>query len=433
MARICVVGLGKLGGPLAAVLSSKGHRVVGVDKNVDFVESINHRSAPIQEHGFQDLLEQHPFTATTSYEKALRNSDATFVIVPTPSGPDARFSNDYVLDALEQIGKNLNDRYHLVVICSTVMPGSMEGPIRETLEKASNRVLGKNLGLCYSPEFIALGSVIEDMLNPDMVLIGESDRKAGDRLEKILSTVNSAPIQRMNLVNAELAKISINTYITMKISFANQMAEVCEALPGADAHEVADALGLDTRIGRKYLTPGTAFGGPCFPRDTKAFAALCRGLNTTPWLASATDAINLRQTERLFLIGEAILNRRTVKSPPVVGILGLSFKPETPVTEESPGVLLSQRFTDAGFCVRVWDPIVKSGAVKIDASHAHSPSDLIENADLIYVMTPSRSFKSLFPYGFHDHRELIVVDCWNIIEPGPWDETNIVRIGRGSA
>ena len=180
------------------------------------------------------------------------------------------------------IGEALRTKsgYHLVVVTSTVMPGSTGGELQKALEHASGRKVGPELGLCYNPEFIALGSVVRDMLHPDLILIGESDAKAGQMLAELYmrSTNNSPPIYRMNFVNAELSKISINTYVTTKISYANMLAELCDHLDGADAEVVAKTIGDDSRIGRKYLTGAIGYGGPCFPRDNRAFAAL--GINS---------------------------------------------------------------------------------------------------------------------------------------------------------
>jgi UDPglucose 6-dehydrogenase len=180
-----------------------------------------------------------------------------------------------------KIGKALarKNSYHLVVLSSTVMPGATE-KIRQMLEQTSGKRCGEEFGFCYNPEFIALGSVIRDMLNPDMLLIGESDERAGQILAGIYGNVcKSKPVvARMNFVNAELTKLSVNTYVTTKISYANMLAEICEKLPGADADVVTSALGLDSRIGRKYLKGALGYGGPCFPRDNVAFAALARSL-----------------------------------------------------------------------------------------------------------------------------------------------------------
>ena len=181
----------------------------------------------------------------------------TFVIVPTPSDASGRFSNAAVLGAMKSIGPRsvAKTRYHVVVITSTVMPGSTGGEIQQALEQHAGRRVGPQLGLCYNPEFIALGSVVRDMLRPDMILIGESDTKAGDILERIYakSCDNTPAIRRMNFVNAELTKISVNTFVTTKISYANMLADICDRLPGADVDVVTQAVGTDSRIGVKYL------------------------------------------------------------------------------------------------------------------------------------------------------------------------------------
>ncbi len=275
--RVSVIGLGKLGSPLAAVLASKGHEVIGVDLNPEFVRLLNEGRAPVQEPRLQELIDasQGRLRATVDVEEATLQSEISFVIVPTPSDAKGAFTNKYVIEAVTAIGKALRkmDSYHVVNITSTVMPGSMGGEIRRALESASGRIVGKDLGLCYNPEFIALGSVIRDMLLPDAILIGESDTRAGDLLESIYRTSceNNPPVQRMNFVNAELTKISVNTFVTTKISYANMLADICDRLPGADVDVVTNAVGMDSRIGRKYLKGALGYGGPCFPRDNVAF------------------------------------------------------------------------------------------------------------------------------------------------------------------
>src|SRR5260370_18836184 len=176
------------------------------------------------------------------------------------------------------------------------MAGWGEGPIREDLEACSGKRVGSDLGLCYNPEFIALGNVVEGLLNPDFVLIGESDQRAGDMLVDMYRRVvgDSVPISRMNPVNAELAKISVNTYVTMKISFANMLSEICDNLEGADADIVTRAIGQDTRIGGKYLKGGTGYGGPCFPPDTLPFAVAAQPANTPSVFATATHTCTPR-------------------------------------------------------------------------------------------------------------------------------------------
>jgi UDPglucose 6-dehydrogenase len=299
--RLSIIGLGKLGSPMAAVMAVKGFEVIGLDLNERLVSAINEGAAPVQEPRLQEFIDQGRarLRATASYDEAILNSDITFIIVPTPSDKDRMFTNKYVVASVQEIGRSLRKKTgrHIVVVTSTVMPGSTGGEIREALERASGRKVGPELGLAYNPEFIALGTVVRDMLRPDFILIGESDPATGEALEAIYkrSCDNQPIIRRMNFVNAELTKISVNTYVTTKISYANMLAEMCDKLPGADVDVVSTAVGSDTRVGSKYIKGAIGYGGPCFPRDNKAFAALGRHLGVRCDLAEATDAINDHQ------------------------------------------------------------------------------------------------------------------------------------------
>ena len=221
-------------------------------------------------------------TAVTDIEAAVAQTDITFIVVSTPSDPAGGFSLRYVDPVCQAIGRALAKKtdYHLVCLTSTVMPGTTGGPVREMLEKASGKRVGADFGLCYSPEFIALGSVIRDFLNPDMLLIGESDDRAGETLQALYAQVceNKPTVARMSFVNAEITKLAVNTYVTTKISYANMLARICERLSGANVDVITSALGLDTRIGPKYLKGAVSYGGPCFPRDNLALAQLARQL-----------------------------------------------------------------------------------------------------------------------------------------------------------
>ena len=432
--RVAVIGLGKLGAPLAAVHASKGHQVLGVDVNAKAVELLNEGLAPVDEPGLQELVSasRARLAATTDVAEAAA-ADVSILLVPTPSDDRGAFSNEYLLASVEELGRGLAPRtdYHVVVVGSTVMPGSCDGEIRDALEEASGRRVGDTLGLCYSPEFIALGNVIRDMLEPDMVLIGESDGRAGDVLEHLHAGVceNDPPFRRMSLVNAELTKIAVNTYVTMKISYANTLADICERLPRADVETVTDALGLDSRIGRKYLRGAIAYGGPCFPRDNKAFAVLARDLGVEPRLAEATDSVNVAQTDRL-----ARVVRSRLGPGDSVGILGLAYKPYTGVIEESPGVGLARMLGTAGCEVRVYDPVALDAALEALGDLAEgsaSVADLLAHSDVIVIATPWREFADLPIEAFERDRRPVVIDCWRVLpEDGYGDGIEIVRLGR---
>jgi UDPglucose 6-dehydrogenase len=418
--QVSVVGLGKLGSPLAAVLASKGHQVVGFDVNPDFVRALSAGKAPVEEPGLQSLIDASSgrLTATADCEQAVLASELSFVVVPTPSDSKGGFSNKYVLSAVTAIGRALRKKpgYHVVTITSTVMPGSTGGEIRRALEESSGRTVGKDVGLCYNPEFIALGSVVRDMLYPDMLLVGESDARAGDVLEAIYKTAceKNPPLMRMNWVNAELTKISINTYVTTKISYANMLADMCERLEGADVDVVTAALGMDTRIGKKYLTGALGYGGPCFPRDNVAFAVLARSIGARADIAEATDRLNRHQIDRLAQISLRLLDSRSR-----VGVMGLSYKPETGVIEESQGVALAARLSQARKEVYVHDPMALPGAMAVLQDKVvplNSAEECVKAVDVLVITTPWPQFK-VVPHAAFERKgaRLQVLDCWRIL------------------
>jgi UDPglucose 6-dehydrogenase len=433
--QIAVIGLGKLGAPLAAVLASKGNDVLGIDVNPEAVRLVNEGLAPVEEPGLQALVTQsHDRLSATTELGAAAGADVSILLVPTPSDARGAFSNEHVLAAVDEVGRGLRggNGYHVVVVASTVMPGSCDAEIRPGLESASGRRVGETLGLCYSPEFIALGNAIRDMLEPDMVLIGESDARAGDVLQRLYAGVceNDPPFRRMSLVNAELTKIAVNTYVTMKISYANALADMCERLPGADVEAVTDALGLDTRIGAKYLRGAIAYGGPCFPRDNKAFGVLARDLGAEALLAEATDAVNAAQIDRLARVVQS-----RVKAGDAVGILGLAYKPDTGVIEESPGVALARLLGNAGYEVHVYDPVATQAAVHDLgglAQGSSSVAELLVQSDVVVIATPWREFAELPAEVLErEGKRVIVIDCWRLLpEEADGGAIEVVRLGR---
>jgi UDPglucose 6-dehydrogenase len=425
--RLSIVGLGKLGAPMAAVMAHKGHTVVGVDINPAFVAAIQEGRAPVKEPGLAGMIRanRERLRATHDYEDAILATDATFIMVPTPSDPDGTFSMRFVLNSAEKIGAALRKKkgWHLVVLSSTVMPGSTGEKLLPVLETYSRKKCGEDFGLCYNPEFIALGSVIRDMLNPDMILIGESDPRSGDTLEAFYNTLceSNPRIQRMNYVNAELTKLSVNTFVTTKISYANMLAQVCETLPGADVDVVTSAIGCDSRIGVKYLQGALGYGGPCFPRDNIAFSALARANGVPAVLAEATDELNRRQIPR---IAELIMSRLPERG--VAGILGLAYKPDTDVIEESQGLGIAQELLAHGVSVIAYDPAAMENArplLRGNVSFAGSAAECVRKSDVIAITTPWPEFRSLSSEDLKagNHRP-VVVDCWRVLSRSRFGE-----------
>jgi UDPglucose 6-dehydrogenase len=431
---ISVLGIGKLGAVVAGCHASRGFPVIGVDVNRHSVECCNRGVPPIQEPGIEDLYRscQGLLTATTDSASAVQRSDATLICVPTPSDADGGYSLRYVLEACKSIGDALRNKnaYHLVVLKSTVLPGSCDREIIPTLEARSGKRCGSDFGFCYNPEFIALGSVIHNIFNPDLVLIGESNETAGNRLAQIfarlLSTKRSTA--RMNLVNAELAKLAVNSYVTMKITFANLLARLCEQLPGGDVDVVTGALGLDSRIGAKYLKGGLGYGGPCFPRDNEAVLCLAHRLGVSFPLAIATDQAN---REIAGHVADIVASKVPIGAR--VGILGLSYKPNTPVIEESQGVLIAKILLERGFQIVAYDPVAIEAARKVfgkSIEYAGSAQSCILGADAVLITTPWDEFKHLEYSGLNGSNDRIVIDCWGMLDEEVTKSLRVIRLGK---
>jgi UDPglucose 6-dehydrogenase len=428
--QVVVVGCGKLGAPLVACLADSGHTVVGIDLNSALVDSLGKNEVTWNEPGLQDLLQKNTsrIIFQDRYTGAYKNAEVTFIIVPTPSLPSGDFSNEYVISSIKEIAKELSVEKisnHLIVIVSTVMPGSTSGIIRDTLEQ-NLTVKDHQIKIAYSPEFIALGSVIKNMHFPDLVLIGESSPGDGDLLQEISLSVakNEPQVFTLTTEEAEIAKIAINSFVTTKISFSNQISEICERTPGASASKVLKAIGTDTRIGNSYLTAATAYGGPCFPRDNRAFAKYASDLGYKADLALATDSINMRQTERLISNVKALVHPS--KS---ICVVGLSYKPDTEVIEESPSIKFIELAIKAGFKVSAVDNNVRQlkDFPDLTIDSVSSLGSKLDESDAFIVFVPSKEYSSI-PSDVSKNKTII--DLWGI-----WSEfqvdfgENYIRLG----
>lgn len=434
--KISVIGLGKLGASMAAAFAGRGFEVVGVDVNQHSVEQINLGKAPVQETDLEQYISDNHerIRATASHEEAVLGSEISFVIVPTPSDERGAFSLQYAAWAFRELGKALRKKadYHNIVLTSTVLPGSMRQILLPILEKESGKKAGKDFGLCYSPEFIALGSIIKDFLNPDFTLIGEFDERSGKQLEELYASVvkNAAKSARMSLENAELTKISINTFITTKITFANMLAEICERLPGGDVDVVTNALGMDKRIGRKYLTGAIGYGGPCFPRDNVALSFIAEQLGVKAEIAQTTDSMNRETAEKIV---KKI--RPRIRDGATVAVLGLAYKPFSHVTEESQGVYLAEKLSQSGLRIIAYDPL--SEKMELDKLRrqiliADSLSECLKEAEAVLITTPDPQFARLEAKDFDAKKgKVLIVDFWRILRETLENRPNIEYVAVG--
>jgi UDPglucose 6-dehydrogenase len=434
---ISVIGLGKLGLCSACCFAWRGHRVIAVDSDTEHLARLHNHRCDIDEPGLAELFAdcRDNLTFTNSVADAVRRSDVTLIIVPTPSTEDGSFSNDNVTSVLRQIGPALADKqtFHVVDIVSTVMPSSCENDFIPLLEQLSGGFCRKDFGLVYNPEFIAIGSVIRDFLNPDMVLIGSSDETSTGIVRDLYAstTQNEPNFACMSLLNAEITKLSLNCYVTMKISFANELASVCERLPAADVDVITNAIGSDTRIGRKYLKGGLGFGGPCFPRDNIAFQAFARRTGTDVRLGPGVVAVNDCVIERLF---DTITNH--IRTPAAIAVLGLSYKPGTHIVEESQSITLVQKLSNAGFRVVVNDPRALDCARKLLGSSVEYQPDpylCVEGTDVAVFMTDWPQYRKLDWRRIENamKRGAMLVDSWRIAGPGEFERVNYKGLGLG--
>lgn len=396
--KVNVFGLGKVGSVMAALYASRGYFVQGYDPAPKFfTELIGKVSEPI-EPGLAALIESGEGRFAVNPElRKLDQASISLVIVPTPTNSLGGYDLSFLRSSLNTIMTHLPpESDHTVVIKSTVLPGDVQRLSDELSQK-----FGFVPSVVYSPEFIALGDVVKNMTNPNLLLIGSQDAIAADLVETItLNVVENKPtIWKLNLEEAELAKVALNSYITMKISFANLIGEAAARLGSKSPSRVLEAIGSDPRVGKAYLSPGMGFGGPCFPRDNRALAVALNDLGLPVELPNSVDQVN-RFVESNFT--ESILTTLGAmgNSQARVLIIGLTYKTGTSETVESQPLKITQDLLMSGVAkIHVFDPNVKDSDLKSLVPKATVHRDKRELRDLafelIFVGLPILSKKEL--------------------------------------
>lgn len=355
--KIGIVGLGKLGLPMLAAFVSRGFDAYGYDINSELIKTLKKNINPYEEPGLEEVIQSDSYSWSSRFFDNLKDLtqkvDILFIIVPTPSKiEDATFDTSYLQATFDAISSTLNEinKQIICVITSTVNPGDTE-VIATRATQATN---GK-LSVVYSPEFIALGSVLRDMLNPDIVLLGGENDEALDKIFSIYSRLYKTypEFHRLNYFEAETAKIAINTYVTTKISFANTIGMFVENRTGSrkSAQKVLNAVGGDSRIGRKYFLYGGSYGGPCFPRDNRALAAHLKSASVPAQIPNATDGVN----EDVLHFWEKKIENDGYDA---IVLVGVAYKAGTDFLEESFMLRLAQRLNNK-ISIYFHDPIIK--------------------------------------------------------------------------
>jgi GDP-mannose 6-dehydrogenase len=425
--RINIYGLGYVGSVSAACLAADGHHVLGIDIDRLKVDSINRGESAVVEPGLAELMQRGVaagrLRATT---EAIEQADVSMVCVGTPSNENGSLCLDYVARAARQIGDFLGgvEAYHVVCVRSTVLPGTVENVVIPLLEQHSRRRAGERFGVCMNPEFLREGSSIADFHAPPLTIIGELDAQSGDVIEALYGHL-SGPVIRTKLAVAEMVKYAGNAYHGLKVTFANEIGNICKRL-GLDAREVMEIFCRDEKlnISAAYLQPGFAFGGSCLPKDLRALLHKARELDLEPAVLRSVLVSNTNQIDEAYR-----LIKRTGKRK--IAMLGLSFKPGTDDLRESPIAALVEILVGKGHQVAIYDREVLlarlhgSNRAYIEQTIPHisrlmktSVDSALEDAELIVIAKRSREYTEPLRRCANGHR---VIDLASLFA-GPIQE-----------
>jgi UDPglucose 6-dehydrogenase len=418
MMSVCVVGSGYVGLVTGACLADFGMNVVGVDRDTAKIEALGRHEIPIFEPGLETIVRKNVAEGrlrfTTELSPALGAATVVFIAVGTPSRPDGSADLTFIREVAESIGDNLNG-YKVIVTKSTVPTGTGQ-MIEEIVRGRAGS--SADFAVVSNPEFLREGSAIDDFLHPERVVIGSRDQRAIDKMLEVYSPLRVAdvPFVITNVETAELIKYASNAFLATKISFINEVATLSEAL-GADVEVVARGMGLDSRIGPKFLHPGPGFGGSCFPKDARAAVQIARENGQRFRIMEAVLEVNCATQQRMV---EKIERAFGGLSGKVVGVLGLAFKPETDDIRESPAITVVDGLLARGAGVRAFDPAAMDACKPLwsGVEFCETPYEAAEGADGLVIVTEWNQFRALEMGRLKELlRRPLIVDLRNIYEP----------------
>ncbi len=395
--EISVVGSGYVGLITAVGFASKEHTVVCIDIDQDKVNRINRAEPPFYEDKLDEALRMYVrqranLKASSDYDELL-NSKVTFICVNTcsNSGEDADFS--HVEHSAKRIGETLRRKegYHVVVTKSSVVPGTTEEVIIPLLEQCSGKRAGKGFGVAVNPEFLQEGRALHCFLNSDRIIVGECDQRSGDFVQEIYNGFH-APILRTGIRTAEMIKFASNAFLATKISFINEVGNLCKKL-GIDVYEVAEGMGYDPRIGRLFLNAGVGFGGSCLPKDLEVLLRKYEKMGEKSALLSAASQVNKAQPLKMIEIARKRLGELKNKK---IAVLGLAFKPDTDDIRHAPAIEVIRQLLHQGAQVKVYDPRAMPKmrqAFSQGIEYGDSVKDTIEGCDCVLILTEWDEFR----------------------------------------
>ncbi len=440
LGSISVIGMGYVGLCTATAFASKGFRTVGIDIDEKKIEQIQQGRAPIYEPQLESMLKKavrKKLLVATSDISQATNTSSTFLTVGTPSRNDGSIDLNYVEKATEQLGTALRQKesYHLVIVKSTVVPGTTRKTVRPILTRSSSKSIGTDLGLCSNPEFLKEGTAINDALHPDKIIIGSDDKKSSSVLKQLYKRFYGKKLPPIILTNpetAELVKYTSNAFLATKISFINTIANIAQQVPGVDADRVAEAIGHDPRIGPLFLKAGPGYGGSCFHKDLEALINFSEDLGYSPILLRATEETNVRQAEKVVELAEKLAGSLEGKR---IAVLGLAFKKDTDDIREAASLRVINLLLKKGTRVIAYDPLAIPNARKVLSENVEFAEDelsVLNGADCCIVMTEWNQFEKLREKDYQARMHIPnVVDARKLYDPEEYGALNFTAVGLG--
>lgn len=431
MRNITVIGTGYVGLVTGTCFADLGNRVICLDIDEPKIELLNSGGMPIYEPGLEEIVRRNVkagrLSFTTSYAEGVKGAEFLFIAVGTPEGVDGEADLRYVRMAARSIAEVMD--HPLIIVNKSTVPVGTGDWVADIVNK--HKKADVEFSVVSNPEFLREGRAISDFLNPDRVVLGSLDREAAETVAQLYLSLR-APIVITDLRTAEMIKYASNAFLANRISFINEIANICEAL-GADVKEVAVGMGYDKRIGHHFLEAGLGYGGSCFPKDVRALAHMAAIHGRHPQLLRSIMEINRHQRRQVIRKLRTLLGNLQDKT---VGLLGLAFKPNTDDMRDSPAIEIAHLLTNEGALVKGYDPVAMGVAVRAspEIKLAEDPYDLAQGCDAVVVVTDWNEFKHLDMNHIKTlMRQPVIVDGRNIYEPHQMKELGFVYrgVGRG--
>jgi len=419
--NIGIIGLGFVGLCFASVLASKGYKVVGIDSDKQKIDNIKRGIPPFYEPKLEKFLKialKKNFLVST-HNSSLRNCELVFLTVGTPQSNSGGIDLSVVKSAIEEIGKFLKKSKNkpCIVIKSTIIPGTTRNLILPILERESSKTAGKEFGLITNPEFLRESKAIDDAIKPHLVILGGTKNEFLKKLEKFYRNFHSkVPIIITNYETAELIKYANNSFLATKISFINQIANICQAIPGTNVEEVAEAIGYDPRIGKLFLNAGPGYGGSCLPKDMRALTNFASSIGIEPTLLNAVEQINKNQIKNIVKLIEKSVGKIRQKN---ISVLGVAFKPETDDVRDSVSIELIKKLLKKNARIILHDPKALKNAKNVfgnKITYANSIKNALRNSHCCVIMTPWKQYTRLQKNDLKVMKKRVVVDSRRILE-----------------